>query len=125
MTILLTTKQQPILFKDLFEYVAPRIIGTRENWDNIHSSMKISPKSMAAHSSFQNCKTACELDSSCFQFVYDGTTCALSDHIRVGSKRSPEENSARTYISGWMIERIRDWAMKTHCASAHWLHSNP
>lgn len=42
-TISLTTKQQPILFKDLFQYVAPQIISTRGDWDNIHESMKIFP----------------------------------------------------------------------------------
>jgi hypothetical protein len=123
--ISLTTKQQPFLFKDLFQYVAPQIISTRGDWDNIQESMKIFPKYAASHISFETCKAACELDSSCFQFVYNGTTCALSDHIRVGSKRSVEGNPAQTYVSGWMIERIRDWTMKTHCASAHWLHSNP
>lgn len=122
-TISLTTKQQPFLFKDLFQYVAPQIISSRKDWDGIHDSMKIFPRYTASHTSFENCKAACERDNSCFQFVYDGTTCALSNHIRLGGKRPPEEN--RAYRSGWMIERIRDWTTKTHCASAHWLHSNP
>lgn len=120
-----TTSMQPFLFRDLFQYVVPHIVSNREDWDNMHESMKIFPKHKASHTSFENCKAACEMDSSCFQFVYDGTTCALSDHIRLGNKRLPEENRAQTYRSGWMVGRIRDWAMKTHCASAHWLHSNP
>lgn len=124
-TILLTTKQQPFLFRDLFQYIAPRIIGEREDWDNIHESMKVSPKHRASHNSFENCKIACERDKSCFQFVYDGTTCALSDHIRLGGTRPPGENGEQKYRSGWMVERIQDWTMKPHCASAHWLHSNP
>lgn len=113
------------MFKDLFHYVAPQIISVLEDWDNTHESMKFYPTKKASHTSFEQCKVACEANKLCFQFVYDGTTCALSNHIRLGRKRLPEENGARRYTSGWSIERIREWSMKTDCASAHWVRSNP
>nr|POF06243.1 hypothetical protein CFP56_75538 [Quercus suber] len=63
---------------------------------------------------------ACEADKLCFQFVYDGTTCALSHYIRLGRQRSPGEHEAQRYTSGWNVGRIRDWTLKTGCASARW-----
>ena len=113
------------MFKDLFHYVAPHFTSILEDWDNIDDSMKIYPTNKASHTTFEDCKVACEADKLCFQFVYDGATCALSYHIRLGRKRSPEENGAQRYISGWNMERIQDWTTKTNCASAHWVRSNP
>ncbi|KAF8853717.1 glycosyltransferase family 31 protein, partial [Acephala macrosclerotiorum] len=120
-----TMSMHPLLFKDLFHYVAPQITSILEDWDNTDHSRKIYPANKASHTTFEHCKAACEADKLCFQFVYDGTTCALSYHIRLGRKRSPEENGAQRYISGWNMERIQDWTMKTNCASAHWVRSNP
>jgi hypothetical protein len=118
-------KQHPLLFKDLFHYVAPQITSILEDWDNTDDSRKIYPANKASHTTFEHCKVACVADKFCFQFVYDGTTCALSHHIRLGRQRSPEENGTQRYISGWNMERIQDWTMKTNCASAHWVRSNP
>jgi hypothetical protein len=124
-TIQITKIQHPLLFKDLFHYVAPQITSILEDWDNTDDSRKIYPANKASYTSFEHCKVACEADKLCFQFVYDGTACALSHHIRLGRKRSPEENGTQRYISGWNMERIREWTMKTNCASAHWVRSNP
>ena len=117
--------QHPLLFKDLFDYVAPQITSILEDWDNTDNSEKIYPANKDSHTTLERCKVACEADKLCFQFLYNGTTCALSHHIRLGRKRSPEENGAQRYISGWNVERILDWTMKTDCARAHWLRSNP
>jgi hypothetical protein len=124
-TIQLTKIQHPLLFKDLFHYVAPQITSILEDWDNTDDSRKIYPANKASYTSFEHCKIACEADKLCFQFVYDGTACALSHHIRLGKERSPEENGTQRYISGWNMERIREWTMKNNCASAHWVRSNP
>jgi len=119
-----TMSMKPFLFKDMFDYVAPQITGILEDWDNTDDSMKIYPRNNAPHTTFEYCKLTCEADRFCFQFVYNGT-CALSNHIRLGRKREPEENGTQRYISGWNMERIRDWTMKTNCTSAHWVRSNP
>lgn len=115
-----------LLFKDLFGYIAPRLVGRLEDWDNADESMKICPRNKASHTSFGSCRAACEADKLCFQFVYDGSVCALSHHIRLGRKHSLEGDSpAQKYISGWNMERIIDWTSKTDCTSAHWVRSNP
>ncbi|RFU34457.1 hypothetical protein B7463_g1835, partial [Scytalidium lignicola] len=115
-----TMSMHPLLFKDLFQYIAPQITSILEDWDNIDDTMKIYLTNKASYKTFEHCKVACEADKLCFQFVYNGTSCALAHHIRLGRKRLPEENGAQRYISGWNMERIRDWTMKTNCASAHW-----
>lgn len=124
-TIQFTKIQHPFLFQDLFHYIAPQITPVLEDWDNTDESMKIYPTKKASHKSFEQCKVACEADKLCFQFVYDGTACAFSYHIRLGRERSPERIGARKYKSGWNVERIRDWTMEHSCASAHWVRSNP
>lgn len=121
----LTKLQQPFLFKDLFGYVAPQIPAVLEDWDNTDESMKIRPKTKASHISVGHCRIACEADKACFQFVYDGATCALSHHIRLGRERAPEGEGERRYISGWSQARIQDWTTKTTCTSARWVKSNP
>ncbi|KUJ17074.1 glycosyltransferase family 31 protein [Mollisia scopiformis] len=122
-----TMNMHPLLFKDLFDYIAPQITSILEDWDNTDDSMKIYPTKKASHTTFDDCKGACEADKLCFQFVYNGTTCALSHHIRLGRARSSKGDGygAQRYISGWNVERVRDWTMKTDCASAHWVRSNP
>lgn len=122
---LLIKVQRPLLFQDLFHYVAPNITSVKMDWDNIQEDLKIYPAKKASHTSFEHCKAACEADKLCLQFVYDGTECALSHHIRLGGQRQPRNNEMHRYTSGWNIERIWDWTKNTNCASAHWVKSNP
>lgn len=121
----LTKIQHPLLFKDLFDYIAPHLTAALEHWDNTHESMKIFPTKKASHTSFGHCSIACEADRLCFQFVYDGKKCALSHHIRLGGRRSPEETGTQRYVSGWNLDRIQDWTTSNDCASAYWVRSNP
>lgn len=120
---------QPFLFRDLFEYVASQLVHRMNDWDNTDDGWKIfhhvKGTKKGALVSFEQCEAACEADNLCFQFVVNGTTCALSHNIRVGRKRVPDTEGAHRYISGWNLQRIQDWTTKTKCTSAHWLHSNP
>jgi hypothetical protein len=99
----------------------------RKDWDNTDEDWKIYPynNKKASFASFEQCAAACEADKLCFQFVFHGTTCALSHTIRLGRERLEEQEGAEQYISGWNIERIRSWTAETKCASAHWVRSNP
>jgi hypothetical protein len=128
--ILLTVfTQHPFLFKDLFEYIAPQFVSRMNDWDNSEEGWKIyhhpSGKKEGSLISFEQCEAACQADKNCFQFVSHGTTCALSHTIRIGRQRLAEEKGDYGYISGWNLERIRDWTRKTGCKGAHWVHSNP
>lgn len=97
----------------------------REDWDNMHDSMRVVPKSKASHTSAAHCRQACEADKLCLQYAYDGATCALSRHVRLGKERMSEENGSRKSTCGWMVDRIRAWTSKHQCTSAHWVRSNP
>ncbi|PQE07707.1 glycosyltransferase family 31 protein [Rutstroemia sp. NJR-2017a BVV2] len=112
-----TMSMQPFLFKDLFQYIAPQFVSRMNDWDNTEEGWKIyyhpSGKKEDSLISFEQCEAACQADKDCFQFVSHGTTCALSHTIRIGRQRLAEEKGDYGYISGWNLERIRDWTRKT------------
>ncbi|SMR45876.1 unnamed protein product [Zymoseptoria tritici ST99CH_1E4] len=118
-----TMNSRPLLFQDLFQFIAPNITSSMEDWHNIDERTAISPSRKFSHTSFGHCEEACEADQSCLQFVHDGETCTLSRHIRLGKARTPE--GTRKFVSGWNTARIRKWALTHECESAHWLRSNP
>ncbi|KAF4609607.1 hypothetical protein G7Y89_g15848 [Cudoniella acicularis] len=118
-----TMNMSPLLFKDLFAYISPLLTATREDWENIEEAPPENTKT--SYKSFEYCKAACEADKRCFQFVFHGTTCALSHTIRLGRERLPENEGDDRYFSGWNMERIREWTSKTECENAHWVQSNP
>jgi len=117
--------KHPLLFEDLFDYVAPHMTSVLKDWDNTEEIMKIHPTKQIAHTSFAHCQIACEADNSCLQYIYDGSTCALSQRIRLGRQRLPGKKEARRYLSGWNTKRIQQWTAENQCASAHWVRSNP
>ncbi|ATZ46428.1 hypothetical protein BCIN_01g10270 [Botrytis cinerea B05.10] len=119
-----TMSMQPFLFKDLFEYIAPQLVPRMNDWENTDEGWKIYHQK-GSPVSFSQCKAACVADKLCFQFVSHDSTCALSHTIRLGGKRLPKNEDDHKYISGWNLERIREWTSNTKCTSAHWLHSNP
>lgn len=119
--------QRPLLFEDLFDYIAPQIVTSMKDWDNTEEGWKIyiQDKNKPSPVTFEQCEAACEADTLCFQFVLHGDTCALSHTIRLGRKRLADEDGGEKYISGWNLRRIQDWTSETKCTSAHWVHSNP
>ncbi|KAL5330310.1 hypothetical protein ACEPPN_003836 [Leptodophora sp. 'Broadleaf-Isolate-01'] len=83
-----TKSVAPLLFKDLFDYIAADISATRNDWDNTEEGHRIYPPSLSQSASsstphkiftsFEQCRAACEADVLCFQFVFQGTSCALA-----------------------------------------------
>ncbi|PBP25962.1 hypothetical protein BUE80_DR003096 [Diplocarpon rosae] len=115
-----TMNKQPLLWRDLFDYVAAEFSPRRDDWENTQD-----PHNTWTKESFEDCKAACEADPDCFQFVFHGKTCKISHSIRLGRPHKTDQPSDERYFSGWNMTRIRDWTSKTQCESAHWVHSNP
>ncbi|KAJ5040392.1 uncharacterized protein L3040_006048 [Drepanopeziza brunnea f. sp. 'multigermtubi'] len=120
-----TRNQQPLLFRDLFEYIAADFSSSspssrrRDNWHNMIDTPDRTHHHHAG-SSFSACRAACDADRRCFQFLSHGTRCDISYSIRLGQARPPADHNAsgdeERYISGWNTDRIRE---------SHWVHSNP
>lgn len=129
----------PLLFKDLFTYIAPSITASRNDWDNTEDSHRIYPSSTTKSkffTSFEHCRSACEADPLCFQFVFQATSCAIAHTIRIGREKVLQRSEGRDgrvvleerAFSGWMVERIKMWAGEGEGAcrdGARWVRSRP
>ncbi|KAJ5124156.1 uncharacterized protein N7515_007981 [Penicillium bovifimosum] len=89
-----------LLHADLFrEYIYPEIATqpTRLNWNNLADEDQ-----PFAHS-YEDCRTVCEVQKSCTQFVYRDNACFTSPKPRLGHAVSGGDAT-----SGWIVPRIRD-----------------
>ena len=81
-----------------------------------------------AHTSFESCRSACESNTMCLQFLYSNSNCLISSEVRLGRKatlqclgysiaasnatrlRKGLENLGKTSLGvvrfGWMVDRL-------------------
>ncbi|KAL2065572.1 hypothetical protein VTL71DRAFT_3242 [Oculimacula yallundae] len=115
-----TTKgAQPLLYKDVYEYVADGFVEKREDWNNIE---EVSRTLEAA--TFEDCRDACEVDRHCYQFTHHGAKCDIAHYFRVGRSRAHEDGKEK-FVAGYHLKRIKAFIAQTKCKSAHWVTSNP
>lgn len=114
-----------MLLEELYTtMVAPSLVSSREDWDNLSNDKQTPPENAPStpqfldnlfsndpSKSFAACRAACEAKESCFQFSYYDQTCALEKSWRLGSPRYPWMEGEREikYRSGWMVDRIQSW----------------
>ncbi|KAH6706354.1 glycosyltransferase family 31 protein [Leptodontidium sp. MPI-SDFR-AT-0119] len=110
---------QPLLYKDVYEYVADGFMEKREDWNNIE---EVTRRLDAA--TFEDCKDACEVDRFCYQFTHHGDKCDLAHYFRVGRVR-PAEVGKDKFVAGWHLGRIQAFMARKKCKTAHWVKSNP
>ncbi|KAH7381864.1 glycosyltransferase family 31 protein [Cadophora sp. MPI-SDFR-AT-0126] len=110
---------QPLLYKDVYEYVKDGFMDKREDWNNIE---EVTRRLDAA--TFDDCKDACEVDRFCYQFTHHGDKCDLAHYFRVGRTR-PAEFGKDKFVAGWHLGRIKNFIANKKCKTAHWVKSNP
>jgi hypothetical protein len=122
----------PITIRDMyFEYFLPRTTDLRENWNNVSDDIIYIPPNRkpqarekhklvparrqkdwekVAHTSLENCRTACEKTPTCFQFTYYyEETCWLSKSFKIGYPTQHSVDRRENKVSGWLTERIKEW----------------
>ncbi|CAG8961076.1 hypothetical protein HYFRA_00002618 [Hymenoscyphus fraxineus] len=82
------------------------------------------PVEMVSFKSFENCQMACQARDDCFQFVfideYDGPTCRLGLNFRLGKYQPPKKGRKVMWKSGWMKQKIMNWAQENPCREVDW-----
>jgi len=97
--------------KDMFaEYILPRIIHPRSDWDN-HSDNDEGPVS-----SLEACRVICEKDTKCLQYAFNlEGRCVTTSRPNLGE-------SSRGMESGWMYNRMQDFHDKADsCGNEEWI----
>ncbi|KAK8133346.1 hypothetical protein PG984_005358 [Apiospora sp. TS-2023a] len=127
------TTQRTLLLKDIYtHYFAPKMQGSREDWDNLSDDVfyidrartdrkwdsfeleraKKGPMSQVerkAHKSFEDCRAMCEAVDACFQFLYQDGLCASSFSFKLGKPNRSEQSPAKRWRSGWIVPKINKW----------------
>lgn len=131
------TNQKPLVFREVYEeFIAPNIREIREDWDNgsedwfyidaesahespewrVNRAKKEEDKSeteKSAHVNWENCHAACLEHEECFQFTWHDESCAMHRTFRMGKPVKKESEEKKRTISGWNIDRIKEW-IKSH-----------
>jgi hypothetical protein len=85
----------------------------REDWDNLSWKMEMGSGLSGGEDenfkaeSFEGCGAACEANTDCFQFQYDGERCFIGKAIRLGEHKFIGDD--KRWRSGWHQGRVRDW----------------
>ena len=135
-----------LLLKDIYyEFLAPRLQKTRENWDNLadrryyldvndtrHEDWKIGKVHDAdsytelqkkAHRSFEDCAALCESLSfdECFSYKFSDGVCTTGNAFQLGRPVKPEDEAEKRTTSGWDVKKIHAWIKdQGECDSIHW-----
>lgn len=82
------------------------------------------PTEMISFKSFENCRMACQARNDCFQFVLiddsEEPTCRLGLYFRSGKYQPPSNEGKVVWKSGWMKQKILDFAQKNPCRQVDW-----
>lgn len=132
------TFSAPVRIRDLYyRFVEPRLAPSRTNWDNLSddtfylnsTAMQYQDWELArakkeglteveqkAHLSFIDCGKACQENQSCLQYRFHQGICAFSSKIKHGHPTKKEEKDEDRWLSGWNVDRIREWVKTNdHC----------
>ena len=95
--------QKDILFADIYDhFVAPQLIEEREGWDNFSDDEKWIKQEARNNGTWTECKSVCEADENCLQFMFKKDSCKILNGVKSGWKLA-EDNLK----SGWMLDRIK------------------
>jgi hypothetical protein len=94
-----------------------------EDWEIEKSGKKhwrLSPEEEVAFVNAESCEQACVTMRDCMQWKYRAGLCILDKRASMGRPEKRGEE-AKKLTSGWMVERIREWAEREEChGSVKW-----
>jgi hypothetical protein len=105
-----TLERHRLHHRDVFQhYIQPQITRnpSRENWTNLSHDLRAGTQG----SSLEECKAMCEGVRECVQYSLSEMGCWFSKEGRLGR---PAEEGEGVWASGWLAERVRDWADGAH-----------
>ncbi|KAL2170668.1 hypothetical protein VTG60DRAFT_4510 [Thermothelomyces hinnuleus] len=77
----------------------------------------------AAHRSPADCAAACRAlpAGECFRYKYADSACSVAASFALGRPVARPAEAAKRTVSGWEVDRIRDWARRQGgCAAVEW-----
>jgi hypothetical protein len=119
----------PLLFEELSSHITAKFSRRRENWNNIPGDTMedVSLQTIKKDKDDEKwekdpanaCMEACQNTTSCFQYVWDGAMCKVSNSFfSLGSMKTEEGGSK--WVSGWNLEAVADFRNKSTCKDAFW-----
>ncbi|KAK0389952.1 hypothetical protein NLU13_3525 [Sarocladium strictum] len=88
-----------------------------EDWEiekSVKKFWKLSEDEEVAYLSADNCEKACATMSDCMQWKYKTGLCTLDKRASMG-RPLKEKDEKKKLKSGWIADRIREWAEKEEC----------
>ncbi|KAM0664827.1 hypothetical protein ACQRIT_000458 [Beauveria bassiana] len=127
--------KSPVLIKDVFhDIIQPKLRNDHDDWDNLSEDVfYFDPTSREfdedetklrkpesgyndaekqAHLDFEHCRAACESLEACVQFRFGKGICSTATAVRFGKPAEASEDESPKHKSGWMVDRINEWAKK-------------
>jgi hypothetical protein len=142
------TMSQPLLLKDIYyEFLAPKLVRAREDWDNLADDVyyldrhdtahgwedwqvgrtkdeeDMNEAERSAHKGFSECRYACEsvgMDE-CFSFKWSDGLCGFGRAFQLGKPVKRDERQEKRTMSGWPVAKIDRWiAEQGECDKVEW-----
>jgi len=82
-------------------------VEERDSWDNHSDDEKWTEEEARNNGTWAECKSACEAEESCLQFMFKKDSCKIMNGIKSGWRITDG-----TWKSGWMLERIKRFSEK-------------
>ena len=89
-----------------------------EDWEVEKSNKKnwrLSTEEEVAYESIESCERACETMGDCMQWKYTPGLCILDKRASLGRPANKQTSNGRQWMSGWQVERIKNWADEHRC----------
>lgn len=122
-------KDEYIRYVDVYHrFMHPYLEAQKDEWDNRSNDREYSnaedrPKASRepAFESLETCIEYCEAWDECVGYRFNPGFCGLSRSVRLGRRRGrygdEKVDESKRWISGWMLDRIRDMRAHSGCDS--------
>ncbi|OTB01144.1 glycosyltransferase family 31 protein [Hypoxylon sp. CI-4A] len=102
--------------RDVFRYfVLPYLTSERIDWDNLSDTDQLDATTL------DDCRSICENDPYCLQFSFSDRYCKTSTALKLGHQAF--EDAEERVISGWIMDRVKNYAkrMDATCNHENWI----
>ncbi|KAL9104070.1 MAG: hypothetical protein Q9187_008945 [Circinaria calcarea] len=132
--------QRPLLFVDIFNhFVKPTLQPLRSDWNNLSTDIIYTPPpadkpdtkyngqtwaeltdiQRSSPDSPESCKTACDADKDCYQWMHMDRSCGIGRSFKMGGSKNMEQG--RKYVSGWKFGKIEAFEKEMGgCSKVDW-----
>jgi hypothetical protein len=125
-----TGMQTPLLFEELSSHITAKFSPKRADWNNMPEDTREEVNLQTIEKGEDEeewekdpanaCMEACKNTASCFQYVWDGTTCKVSTSFFSLGSIKIEEGSSK-WVSGWNLEAVTKFRKENaQCKDGSW-----